>query len=268
MSIGKLAVGQQQYYLDAVAAQEDYYTASGEVPGRWLGSGCAELGVAGQVAPVDLHAVLSGLDPATLEPMGAANRRRPGFDLTFSPPKSVSVLYALGGEEVAASVVAGHDAAVDAAVAYLERTAAWGRTGHDGLVRVATSGFVAAAFRHRTSRAGDPQVHTHVLVANLAHRADGRWGALDARALYHQAGCAGHLYRAVLRHELTTRLGVAWAEPIRGLAELAGIPSRVLRAFSRRRMEVVAAMVEAGVTSPRAAQVATLATRKAKQPAV
>jgi hypothetical protein len=124
---------------------------------------------------------------------------------------------------------------------------------------------VAAAFRHRTSRAGDPQLHTHALVANLAYVAEeDRWTALDARPLYAWAKTAGYLYEAQLRAELTRRLGVEWTQPVRGIAEIAGIPKPVLRHFSRRRQQVEAHLAEVGFTSGKAAQVATYATRTAK----
>jgi len=109
----------------------------------------------------------------------------PGFDLTFRAPKSVSLLYGLGDERTAESVRAAHDAAVAAAVGWLEAEAARSRRGHGGSERVAVTGFVAAAFRHRSSRARDPLLHTHVLVANLARTVDDRrWRTLDTAALY------------------------------------------------------------------------------------
>lgn len=265
LSIGKLAPGQEDYYLSAVAAGvEDYYTGSGEAPGRWVGGGAEMLGLSGQVVPSDLHAVLSGEDPGTGAALGRANRKLPGFDATFSAPKSVSLLMALGDSATAAAAIAAHEAAVDAALGYLERHAAFARRGHDGTERMATSGFVAAAFRHRTSRAGDPQLHTHVLVANAVLGADGRWGALDARLLYLHRMAAGFAYQAQLRAELTRRLGVGWSPVHKGLAEIAGFPASVLRAFSRRRVEIEARLGELGLSGVRAAEVAALDTRAAK----
>jgi conjugative relaxase-like TrwC/TraI family protein len=98
-----------------------------------------------------------------------------GFALSFSPPKSVSLLGAFGSESVAQEVNAAHDAAVHAALNFLEEHAAFSRTGRGGFVQVDTEGFVAAAFKHRTSRAGDPQMHSHVLVANKVRCTDGQW---------------------------------------------------------------------------------------------
>ncbi len=265
LSIAKLGAGQEAYYLDAVArGVEDYYLGAGEAPGRWVGSATSEFNLAGTVAADDLHAVLSGVDPQTGRHVAAANRKVPGFDATFSAPKSVSLLHALGSARVRGEVAAAHDAAVGAAVGYLERQAAFTRTGRDGIHRVAASGFVGAAFRHRTSRAGDPQLHTHVLIANLARGADRRWRTLDARGLFLHKMDAGAVYQAQLRAELTHRLGVEWNQPVNGLAEINGMPRNVLGAFSRRRAEIVAALAARDQTSARAAGVAALSTRTAK----
>lgn len=261
-----MTCGQEDYYLSAVAAGVDeYYTAArGEAPGCWVGRGSETLGLEGVVAPEDLRAVLSGVDPSSREPIGRGNRRLPGFDCTFSAPKSASMLYAVGSRDVAGAVVAAHDVAVDRALEYLERHAAFVRRGRDGTERIGTEGFVAAAFRHRTSRAGDPQLHTHVLIANAARGVDGRWGALDARLLYLHRMAAGFLYQAQLRAEMCRRLGVRWRPVHKGMAEIDGVPDRVLRAFSQRRVEIEARLGELGLSGSRAAEVATLDTRRTK----
>ena len=269
LSIAKLGRGQEAYYLDSVAAGvEDYYLGAGEAPGRWVGSASSDLELSGTVAADDLRAVLGGSEPGTGRRLVPRNRKLPGFDATFSAPKSVSLIHALGSAEIKSHVVAAHETAVDAAVGYLERQAAFARRGRDGVHRVATSGFVAAAFRHRTSRAGDPHLHTHVLVANLCRGLDGRWGALDGRGLYLHKMDAGAVYQAELRAELTRRLGVEWLAPSKGTAELAGIPPKLLKAFSRRRAEIEAALAERGESSARASEVATLATRRSKERSV
>ena len=194
-----------------------------------------------------------------------ARSRVAGFDLTFSAPKSVSVLFGIGDRELRGAVRAAHDRAALEAVGYLERSAAAVRRGHGGAEVVPAAGLVAAAFRHRTSRAGDPQLHTHVLVANLGRGPDGRWSALDGRRLYAHARAASFVYQAVLRAELTRTLGVEWLPVRNGIAELVGVPKPVLRAFSRRRAEIQAAMAERGTSGPRAAEAAALATRQAKR---
>lgn len=266
MSLAKLGVDGAGYYLDQVAAgAEEYYTGAGEAPGVWLGSGGSGLRLAGRVDADDLRAVLSGVAPRSGEQLASGNRRVPGFDLTFSAPKSVSLVYALGGREAGEAVVAAHETAVAAAVGYLEREACWTRRGHNGVDRERAAGFVAAGFRHRTSRAGDPQLHTHVLVANLAQRDDGRWRTLDGRHLYRHQRTAGFLYQAQLRAELNRTLGVGW-EPARcGMAEIAGVPEHVLRVFSRRRQQIVEHLHRRHHHGARAGEIAALETRHAKQ---
>jgi hypothetical protein len=149
-------------------------------------------------------------------------------------------------------------------VGYLERSAAAVRRGHAGAIVEQAPGLIAAAFRHRASRAGDPQLHTHVLVANLGRGLDGCWLAPDGRQLYAHARAASFIYQAVLRSELTQELGVEWTPVREGLAEVVGVPRALMRAFSRRRAEIEAALKERGTSGPRAAEAAALATRRAK----
>jgi conjugative relaxase-like TrwC/TraI family protein len=267
LSIGKLGAGQERYYLDKVAeGAEDYYSGEGEAEGYWLGDAAAELGLEGKVDPDQLIAMLTGVNPATGEPLGlrhvAGRGPVPGFDLTFSAPKSVSLTWALGGEDAGAEVAAAHAKAVKAALDYLQREACWTRRGKGGREFLKGNGFLAAAYVHRSSRAGDPQLHTHVLIANATKGADGRWTRLYHPAIYNHAKTAGYIYEAHLRHELTLRLGVSWEQPRNGIAEIAGFDPDHLRAFSQRRQEIIeAAAPDASASSMR---VATLATRKAK----
>jgi conjugative relaxase-like TrwC/TraI family protein len=268
LSLGKLAPGQQQYYLDTVAkGAEEYYTGAKEAPGQWVGRGTERLGLTGVVDPDALGDVLSGRDPRVRLPLTRAQGAPsvPGFDATFCAPKSVSLLYSLGDPETSNEVRNAHDAAVAGALKVLESVAARARRGKAGVERIEADGFVAAAFRHRTSRAGDPHLHTHVVIANVVHApTDGRWSALDARPLYAWAKTVGYLYESQLRTELTRRLGVEWGAVRNGIADLAGIPSQVLRAFSRRRQEIEAHLAKVGEDGPRAAQVAAYATRTPK----
>src|SRR2546423_9030392 len=141
------------------------------------------------------------------------------------------------------------------------RAAAVARRGPGGEHAIAGNGLIAAAFRHRTSRAGDPQLHTHVLVANLTLGADGQWSTLDGRRIYAHAKTAGFLYEARLRSLVTRELGVEWTPMRNGLADVAGVPRGLLRAFSRRRTEIGEELERRGASGAAAAQVATLATR-------
>jgi conjugative relaxase-like TrwC/TraI family protein len=277
LTIGKLGAspGQLEYYERQVAAgAEDYYAGRGEAPGAWLGAGVEGLGLAAgsRVERDGFMALMSGRHPADRSVLRAMTKASivAAVDLTFSAPKSVSVLFAVAGGDVSGALVDAHERAVASAVAYLEREACRTRRGHGGLERVAGEGFVAAAYRHRLSRAGDPQLHTHVVVANLT-RADGRFTALDARTLYEHKSAAGAVYRAALRAEVRERLPwVSWQRVGRGLFEIDGVPEGVLRHFSQRRVEIEERAAElvgagaAGSLSRERMQGIALATRRPK----
>lgn len=272
LGIGKLGVGQVDYYVDAVAkGVEDYYTGAGEAPGEWMGRAAARLGLTGEVAAQDLRTILGGEDPVTGARLAGrpGHERVPGWDLTFSAPKSVSVLYALGDGAIAGAVVDAHRAAVAAGLSYLEEHATVSRRRAGGVIEeVRGEGLVVGAFRHRTSRAGDPHLHTHALAANAVERVDGGWGAMHSPHLYRHARSAGFAYQSVLRAELTERLGVQWGRVENGYAEIDGIDAQLLEQFSKRRAEIEAALAERGEDSAAAAQVAVFDTRGAKGAAV
>jgi conjugative relaxase-like TrwC/TraI family protein len=262
LNLHQLGHGGEAYYLDqVVSGVEDYY---GEAPGYWLASS-HQLGLEGTVDGDELRAVLSGVDPSTGQQLHAArNRKVPGWDLTFRAPKSVSILWALSDDAVSGEIAAAHDAAVARAVRYMEETGAFTRTGRNGVNRVATGGFVAAGFRHSTSRDRDPLLHTHVLVANSVRADDGRWRTIDSKGLYDHAKTGGFLYQVELRHELTRRLGVSWNHPVKGMADVAGVPGGLIDVFSKRRAAIEAELADWGMSSAAAAQVATLETRRSK----
>ncbi|MEA2233456.1 MAG: hypothetical protein QOD83_3272, partial [Solirubrobacteraceae bacterium] len=277
LSIAKLAGTDQRYYLDQARGRvdhagsvssgvEDYYLAGPEAAGRWTGSGARLLGLNGRVGEAPLRAVLSQHDPRSSAKLSgpAAHARVPGYDLMFSVPKSASVLFGIADERVQRAVLEAQDEAVAAGLSYLERHACRTRIGAGGHEVVRGYGFVGAAFRHRTSRAGDPQVHTHVLVANATRRADGLWGTLDGRQVYAHARTAGHVHEAVLRRELGARLGVEWRLARNGISDIDGVSDAVIEAFSRRRAEIDAQVAAWGQRSAAARQSAALATRARK----
>ena len=242
LSIGKLTVEQSRYYERQVAqGRDDYYSGRGESPGRWTGSGAETIGLGGRVDDDGFMALMDGRDPATgerLKRVGGRSRVA-AFDLTFSAPKSVSVLFAIGERTLASALVEAHESAVDAALGYLEREACRVRRGRGGVRREVGQGFVAAAYRHRMSRAEDPQLHTHVVAANMARGADGRWTALDATRISQHAKAAGFLYQAHLRAVVRERLPwVSWGPVRNGMAEIEQISPEVLREFSTRRRQI------------------------------
>jgi conjugative relaxase-like TrwC/TraI family protein len=271
LSIGKLTGAREGYYLQCLAAGEDeYYLHPGERPGYWLGSAAPTLGLEGTVEPEAFRLVLAGCDPRTggpLVPRAGDPRRVTGFDLTLSAPKSVSVAWALGDPGMAQVIARAHDQAVADTIAVFETEVLRARRGHGGLTQVATDGAVAAAFAHRTSRAGDPQLHTHVVVANVTVDRGGHWSAPDGRRVYGWAKTLGYLYQASLRHHLTGSLGVRWGPVAKGIGDLAGVDPALLAGFSQRRAQITAELERVGFDSPAAARAAALATRPAKEPA-
>ena len=241
LSSKKIGTASWRYYTDSVACQAtEYYLGVGEAPGRWIGQGLPELGLAAgeRVTEQQLEALFArGLHPATGERLGRAWRKDAvtGYDLTFSAPKSVSALWALGNSEVAAAALAAHQEAVKAGMAYLEGHASWSRRGTNGIEQVATAGLTAALFEHRTSRAADPQLHTHALVVNKARCVDGVWRTLDGKEVFDHQKTAGMIYQNALRNEMQQRLGVKFGPVSKdGQADIAGMPTALLKLWSKR----------------------------------
>ncbi|HXQ90325.1 MAG TPA: MobF family relaxase [Acidimicrobiales bacterium] len=261
LRVAKLRKGGHAYYLEVAGNG----AGTGiEGPGRWVGSGAGVLGLGGEVTADALGAVLQGDDPMTGRRLGRSHHRVTvaGFDLSFCAPKSVSMLHALGPPEVAAEVHAAHVHAVGAALDYVERRAvAVRRPSADVLVPVAAEAVACAGFVHRVSRALDPHLHSHVVMANLGRGPEGTFSALDGRGIYAHAPTAGALYHAQLRHDLTARLGVTW-EPLRnGRADVAGIGLEARGAFSQRAAAIAQHLAARGLGSPRARAVASHVTR-------
>lgn len=227
-------------------------------------------GAAG-IDPHQLYRTRRGRDryaTALARAEGKVDARVAGLDVTISPPKSVSVLYALGDPHVISQIWQAHEKAVAGALGYLERAAGHGLRGHQGgherAAHVRTDGLIACAFGHRTSREDDPQLHTHLVIPNVLRGLDGRWSSIDTLAVHRHAKTAGYLYQAVLRGELTAGLGVDWTAIHRGVAEIRGVPDRLCRLFSTRRQEIEAELERTGGHGREAAQRACYATRPAK----
>ena len=373
MTLHKLTAGDGYLYLTRQVAGGDvprergqdaagYYTAQGNPPGVWMGSGCEVLGLAGEVAEDQMRAlfgvgqhpdaeqiiegylrehVRAGMTEVELENVvsqaeKAARLGRPfpvykrlapfeervverlavisqetgrvttldevrrvqreearrsrhavaGFDLVFTPVKSVSVLWGLDNRTwVTAEIEAAHRAARDSALRLLEEHAAFTRTGSSGQAQVETHGLIAAVFDHADSRCGDPDLHSHVAISTKVLGVDGVWRALDARALYRIGVAASEHYNTVLEAEITRRLGVKFTprpdtegsrEPVR---EIAGMDLRILVHYSNRRSAITARYRElvreyrtahgrepSLPVAQKLAQQATLETRDGKKP--
>lgn len=253
--------GPGDYWLSL--AREDYYLAGGEPPGRWHGQGAAALGLDGLVLGDALRNILQGKSTDGLKLVQGANSgHRLGWDFCLSAPKSVSVVWSQASDGLRQAIQDAQDRAVCSAVAYME-TLDTVRRGKGGIERELPLGLVVAAFEHGTSRAQDPQIHTHMLVANLAPRADGTYGALETRGLYQAQKTIGALFRAELSFQLA-KLGFGLEQDGESF-RIAGIPDSVCAHFSQRREQIEQALAEQGTEGAKAAEAAALATREAKQ---
>ncbi len=232
------------YYVEQLP---NYYLDSGEPRGIWFGHGAHTLGLSGEVDDDAFLAVMAGMRPDDPDRYlgGRYNEKSArGFDVTASAPKSVSILFALGNPTVRGKVVAAHDRAVGAIVGWIEDHAHTRYRIGGQISTVDAEGIIAAQFRQHTSRALDPQLHTHVVIPNRVMSPDGRWLALDARLIKLDQRTLSALYHVTLRSELTASLGVRWEVPERGIAEIADVPEGLRAEFSTRTAGVLARVEE------------------------
>jgi conjugative relaxase-like TrwC/TraI family protein len=270
--VAKLAVGREGYYTRELATDhEAYLSGHGESPGRWYGQGSATLGLEGEASVARFQRMFEGRQPDTGELLGRPHGKGavPAFDVVLRPTKSVSILYGLGDPATGRAVLDAHHAGVRDAVAYLDGHLGT-RRGHGGVQHVSGQGLLAVGFDHRTSREGDPLLHTHLVVANRVQGPDGRWTALDGRDLYRHRLAADAIYRATYQRELVRTLSVEWtAADQHGNRELQGMPEELVRLFSKRTdqidLEVERLEAEGRERTPRLVKWAVHATRKAKQ---
>ncbi len=256
---------------------EGYYTAGseeGDNAARWFGEKAATLGLEGRVDDALFTQMLEGVSfkpgkdgPEPDKLMGkivnGERKHRPGLDLTFSAPKSVSIAALVYRDE---RLVEAHDKAVQKAMAYVETKIIQTRFYKNGNLEVETGGkIVAGLFRHDTSRALDPQLHTHAVIANMVENSTGKTTALHNDLIFRTQKLGSEIYRNELaRGAMDAGYTVERVGKER-LIELKEIPKELVQAFSKRRAEMEAAMAGRGMKdSPRTAELAALATRAAK----
>lgn len=268
------------YYIGAASqkSRPDYYGAGSDESGVWLAPD-REFGIEDGL-PVDadlfrsLHSGL-GADGADL----SASTRDPlttrvgAYDLTYSPPKSVSILWAAGTSLQRMEILRAQERAVRESLAVIDRCASYSRRGSGGirLERVALRG---ALFHHCDARPversdgtiqADPQLHTHAVLLNIAKRADGTWGALDGRHLYRWKMAAGAVYRCRLAAELRQCGFRIEASAGTSFFEVAGVPRTLIDEFSGRRSQIVAEVGRLGTTTGQASAVAASITRSSRR---
>lgn len=253
------------YYGDAA---DDYYAKEGEAQ-VWQGRGAEELGLTGEVDRQRFRELLAG----KIDPDGPSvrlttrddSKNRIAIDLTFSAPKSVSIHALVGGD---AAMIAAHDLAVSRALEAAERLAQ-ARVKVDGKTRLETTGnLIIAKFRHETTRAQDPELHTHAVVMNLTQRtSDGKWRALRNDEIIQATKFLGAVYRTELANELQ-RHGHTLRFGREGMFELASMTREQIMAFSQRSAAIEAALAAQGLTRETATteqiQAATMRTRDKK----
>lgn len=261
-----MSSGQAGYYL--TLAQEDYYLKGGEPPGIWYGLGAERIGLEGQVLDDQLYNLFKGASPdgsrdlVQIQQHDGKAEHRPGWDLTFSAPKSVSVLWSQASPEKQRLLQGAHLKAVEAAIDYLQETAAFSRVGKEGK-RLERADLIVALFEHSTSRALDPQLHTHALFMNIGVGEDGRTRTLSSLSLFLSKMTAGALYRAELSYQLEL-LGIE-TERHRSWFEVSHVSEPLMDHFSKRRQEIEKALAEKGLDSAEASAVAAIETRDVKE---
>lgn len=252
--------------------REVYYGAEGE--GTWWSSGESVVRHGAAITGASFRNLCAGLDPGTGRPLvrGAGARHQSGTDCTLTPAKAVSVLWAAGTAEQRAGIEAAHRAAVEQALNFLAREGLVEvRTGAGGIARHRPSDLIVARFDHFTTREGDPNLHTHCVLLNVAgapqSSTSGRYKSLthltvDLARLFEQQRGLGAAYRAALSQELRVRFGFSYRPAGQGQWEIAGVPDALLAAFSKRSTQILE-RVGPGATSAQR-EVAALSTRRDK----
>ena len=258
------SAGQAASYYEA----DDYYAEGGLAPSEWLGKGAQVLNLAGTIDRDHFASLLEGhVAGQSLGTMREGEwEHRPGWDVTFSAPKSVSIMAEVAGDR---RLIAAHEQAVKTALGLAEQHFTATRIREDGSVRrEATGNLVIASFRHGTSRALDPQLHTHNIILNMTRDEAGQWRSLEPRAFYQKQKQMGAIYRQELAAGVQ-RLGYAIKRGKDSTFEIAGIGDTTLEAFSQRSAAIEARLAERGKSRDQASaaekQIAALDTRLAKE---
>ncbi|MEO0373019.1 MAG: MobF family relaxase [Cyanobacteria bacterium P01_A01_bin.17] len=259
------AIHSKEYYVNL--AREDYYLQGGEPPGKCYGQGAAALDLQGQIEPEQFRFIVDGFSAdgqRKLVQNAGDEKRQPGWDLTFSAPKTVSVIWSQSDQETRWEIQQAQEAATRRALDWLEAESIT-RRGRGGHLKEPAR-LIVATFEHGTSRAQDPQLHTHCLIMNAAVRGDGSTGAIESQQFYQNKMTAGALYRAELAKQLEARLGLQAIKQKEksNLFEIRGVDPALVEEFSKRRQAIEQALETGGHTSAKAAEIAALDTREVK----
>ncbi|NKX28707.1 AAA family ATPase [Rhodobacteraceae bacterium R_SAG6] len=248
--------------------QEGYYkegSDEGKQAATWFGKTAEELGLNGFIDDKQFAQFLDGESPDG-ELMGrhinGERKHRPGIDLTFSASKSASVAAFVIGDQ---RVIDAHDAAVRTAMKVVEERFVKTRFQQDGEITTKNAeGIIAGIYRHDTSRALDPNLHSHAVITNIAKNEEGGYTAIRNEDIYNNRKLITEIYRSDFENSMREQ-GIATERGRYGEVNISGIPQEVTEAFSKRRQEILKAMEGKGIDySPETASKAALATRAVK----
>lgn len=262
----KSASGAAKYFTNDDFVSGEYYTDEKALDvSMWGGEGAAAAGLTGAVSQETFAKVLGGELPSGERVIDQKAARRPGYDLTFSAPKSVSVMAYIAGDKRILGPSGAQTVAVQKTMAWIEKNLTETRITKDGKTEtVKTGNLVYALFQHDTSRALDPQTHDHAIVANMTKGPDGKMHALHADRIWSSNSVIGSIYHAFLREELEKLGYKTELTGKHGTFEIVGVPKEVMAEFSQRRADIVAAAEKLGIKSMQGLREVTARTRDPK----
>ncbi len=264
-ALGNLSSGGSAAKLAATYYQEhsaDYYVEDLDHQGVWMGQGAESLELEGAVERGEFQLSLAGYVAGEEVQNAGKENRQMGWDLTFSAPKSVSIVWAGAKGDLKQEIELAHQRAVQGAFAYLEANTIT-RRGQGGTHHEQAS-LVASRFNHYTSREGDPQLHSHVVVVNFSVRNDGTVGTIDSRVFYEHKMAAGALYQVELGWQMR-KLGYEVEPGLKGTFRLTDVTQEAERVFSKRDKQIDDLVKERGIQTYAGARKIVLATRPDKE---
>lgn len=247
-------------------ARENYYFGKEEKASLWHGNGAKAFGLSGEVQKSDLKNLLRGFEPKSGSPLvqnAGHKKRQTGWDSTLSVPKSLSVLWSQASEKNKQRIEREVRGAALDTLSEVEARFGITRRGKNGAISE-RAGLAWATFLHGTSRADDPQLHMHCILVNVGVRADGTTGTLATRELFDHKLAIGALFQAELAARLTRELGLKIEPSLVGF-HVAGVPEKLCREFSKRRVEIEKLLAQRGESTAVAAKKAAIDSRPAKK---
>jgi conjugative relaxase-like TrwC/TraI family protein len=242
---------------------DNYYLKDDSVSSHFFGKGAENLGLNGQrITSENIESLLSGKLPSGTQ-IGNVDKHRPGWDVTFSAPKSVSIQSLINGDERIASA---HDEAVKTALSHFEEHLTTRQRNDGHIEKYITNSLVAATFQHHTSRELDPQLHTHALVLNITQGKGGDWRSVSSESLYRMQRELDLIYKSELEAKLNN-LGYETEKTNQGF-EISSVPKTVIEAFSTRSKQISSELAKYNLSrdesTAKQRQIATLTTREEK----